>query len=336
MNKEQYERLVNEGVDAWNEWRAKNPEELIDLSKADFRLEHIKSTYPGSPLLSSMGSPDAHVSLRKVRLERAALKSAHLEAVFLQGAHLEEAILIWSYLKGAKLWQAHLEAAVLADADLEEAVLAWSHLEGADLQGADIRKTNVTAVTYKSASFANFLWRTFARWLKWMHAWPNVNDEDRPQLPVRPRFTRRPQLRGVGVRLEGCYGSQRFVRHLLDQAYIEEFQYEHPKVAWIWWLVSDYGRSMWRWALWSIAIAIGFGLLFWRMGEDAFTVKELVGDELSTYLYYSVVTFTTLGFGDVLPKTSWAAFWVAAEVVLGYVMLGGLISIFANKVARRS
>ncbi len=52
--------------------------------------------------------------------------------------------------------------------------------------------------------------------------------------------------------------------------------------------------------------------------------------------YYSVVTFTTLGFGDVIPTTQVAAYWVMAEVILGYIMLGGLISIFANKVARQS
>ncbi|MCH8291504.1 ion transporter [Candidatus Poribacteria bacterium] len=53
-------------------------------------------------------------------------------------------------------------------------------------------------------------------------------------------------------------------------------------------------------------------------------------------MYYSVVTFTTLGFGDIVPKTAWARFFVTFEVILGYVMLGGLIGIFANKLARRS
>ncbi len=54
--------------------------------------------------------------------------------------------------------------------------------------------------------------------------------------------------------------------------------------------------------------------------------------------YFSVITFTTLGFGDLTPKPEcWQAqAWIMAEVVLGYVMLGGLISIFANKLARRS
>jgi hypothetical protein len=55
-------------------------------------------------------------------------------------------------------------------------------------------------------------------------------------------------------------------------------------------------------------------------------------------LYFSVVTFTTLGFGDVTPLhgNSAAQAWIMAEVIFGYIMLGGLISIFANKLARRA
>jgi len=53
-------------------------------------------------------------------------------------------------------------------------------------------------------------------------------------------------------------------------------------------------------------------------------------------IYYSVVTFTTLGFGDISPKTPLATFLVMIEVVLGYIMLGGLISILSAKLARRS
>jgi len=54
--------------------------------------------------------------------------------------------------------------------------------------------------------------------------------------------------------------------------------------------------------------------------------------------YYSVVTFTTLGFGDITPKVNepLMQFYVMVEVVLGYIMLGGLISIFSNKLARRA
>ena len=53
-------------------------------------------------------------------------------------------------------------------------------------------------------------------------------------------------------------------------------------------------------------------------------------------MYYSVVTFATLGFGDIVPLDKGARAVVGAEVILGYIMLGGLISIFANKLARRA
>ena len=52
--------------------------------------------------------------------------------------------------------------------------------------------------------------------------------------------------------------------------------------------------------------------------------------------YFSIVSFTTLGFGDIAAANWFGRFLVTLEVILGYVMLGGLISIFANKFARRS
>jgi len=55
-----------------------------------------------------------------------------------------------------------------------------------------------------------------------------------------------------------------------------------------------------------------------------------------TPYYFSIVTFTTLGFGDITPANKAGEIWLALEVILGYIMLGGLISIFANKLARRS
>ena len=56
---------------------------------------------------------------------------------------------------------------------------------------------------------------------------------------------------------------------------------------------------------------------------------------LITMVYSSMVTFTTLGLGDVAPKTNFAAMLITTEVIIGYIMLGGLISICSNKLARR-
>jgi hypothetical protein len=60
------------------------------------------------------------------------------------------------------------------------------------------------------------------------------------------------------------------------------------------------------------------------------------GPKAVSFLYFSFVTFTTLGFGDITPIKWYAQIIVTIEVILGYGMLGGLISILANKLARRS
>ena len=54
-----------------------------------------------------------------------------------------------------------------------------------------------------------------------------------------------------------------------------------------------------------------------------------------TPFYYSIVTYTTLGFGDVIPCTKIGQIIVVAEVIFGYLTLGLRVSILANKVARR-
>ncbi len=73
------------------------------------------------------------------------------------------------------------------------------------------------------------------------------------------------------------------------------------------------------------------------MGPGAFNVSNDGLNDFSwpTMVYYSVVTFTPLGFGDVVPKTLGAACWVMAEVITGYIMLGSLISIFTTELVPR-
>lgn len=87
-------------------------------------------------------------------------------------------------------------------------------------------------------------------------------------------------------------------------------------------------------------MAIGFAIIYRCFLSDdiGFNVEKLkdVKPGFKSYLYYSMVTLTTLGFGDIIPLTNKARLVVGTEVGVGYLMLGGLISIFANKLARRS
>ncbi len=112
----------------------------------------------------------------------------------------------------------------------------------------------------------------------------------------------------------------------------------------VWEGMCHCGRSIGLWAFWSLLFAVAFGFVYYFMGGSICFNQDLLtrffsGESKPSFfgcIYYSVVTFTTLGFGDIIPTNDLARFVVMLEVILGYVMLGGLISIFANKLARRS
>ena len=80
----------------------------------------------------------------------------------------------------------------------------------------------------------------------------------------------------------------------------------------------------------TAVIAVAFGVAFKFVPRN-------ISDEtwLSTY-YFSVVTLTTLGYGEITPASQLAQWLAILEVLIGYTMLGGLLSIFMNKMARRA
>jgi hypothetical protein len=55
-----------------------------------------------------------------------------------------------------------------------------------------------------------------------------------------------------------------------------------------------------------------------------------------TPFYFSIVTFTTLGFGDVKPNGVVGELLASSEVIIGYLTLGLLLAVLAEKLARRS
>lgn len=224
----------------------------------------------------------------------------------LSHARLEGSRLTGLDLSYANLARAKLQKATLRQVKFTGAELTKAHLEDADLRDAVFDRARMGHIRYTEDGF---LWRGTV--LMEMH-FENA-------LYIDPLFER-------------C---------AKDQYYLYVLKYRNRKNSifrfffFLWWITCNYGKSPLIWAAWSVFIALGFAFAYYKLGEDAFEVKNLEWS-FSAMVYYSVVTFTTLGFGDITPKLQEAAWWVMAEVITGYVMLGGLISIFATKLARRS
>ena len=224
--------------------------------------------------------------------------------------------------QGVKAWNKWREENPDVIIDLKSAKLLHINLENANLTEANLKKANLSSVTFDQKS----LWKLaktshFSLKKLW-----NQRDDILLDTTIRCK----------GMNAATCYGSQQFKLFLQDQDFLEEFMEKKwgKEIFFIWWLFADCGRSLGRWAGWSLLLASLFACLFWNLGPDSFDTQHLNFNFL-TMFYYSVVTFTTLGFGDIIPKTSTAAMCVTIEVIIGYVMLGGLITIFASKLSRR-
>jgi uncharacterized protein YjbI with pentapeptide repeats len=343
-----------DGVEAWNSWRERNPLVTPDLADANLQGLNVK------------GANLRQANLRGVDLQEANLQEANLWGVNLEGAdlvraNLKGADLRQANLSGVKLVGARLDGANLRETMLEGALLREANLEEADLLGADLTGANLWAANLKGANlWAANLSGAYLREANLKEAGlreANLERADLAEANIKGRMfgKRKTTLYGAnfygahvqglkynrwahyqGTRLEGSYGSAWLRRFARDQDFIEEFRSSRLRFPlYVIWLVScDCGRSLSLWLSWAIVLAILFASKFHSLGEAAFAPDGLPWG-FGAMIYRSVVTLVTLGSGAIRALTLEAAWWVVAEVVLGYLMLAGLISILVNKLPRR-
>lgn len=246
-------------------------------------------------------------------------------------------------LSGADCSGAKLSGANLPDANLSGAEFFMANLSGANLFDANVCAANLSFADLSDA---------------------NVSEVNYKRKDMRGKYQ--------GIRVATCYGDALFRRDAQDQDYIdtvekkwcgnvlamqEELPGPHENPSWdsvrlfwrlqwaklhpqfIWfqvWELTDFGRSFGRVGVFAAIMIALFAFTYGNI-PDMLSIDTSETDvNWYTYLYYSIVTYTTLGFGDVTPKSTAAQVLVTGEVILGYVTLGLLVSILANKVARRA
>jgi hypothetical protein len=252
--------------------------------------------------------PDVTIDLTGADLADANLQSAHLNHAQLDGADLTKARLFGAQLVGAKL-----NAARLVDADL-----GWANLSEASLLTADLSGADLNSALLSGANVAHVVW-------------------DR----------RRMRGKYHGIRgLDSCYGNSIYRRDAVDQDYLDTLELHWHGRRWMLllfraWGLIDYGRSIARVFALATTLILAFGLVYYGHPEmiDFPLCNGLAAgscDPGFSAFYFSITTYMTLGLGDVHPKTHLGEIIVACEVTLGYLTLGLLLAVLADKVARRS
>jgi tetratricopeptide (TPR) repeat protein len=109
------------------------------------------------------------------------------------------------------------------------------------------------------------------------------------------------------------------------------FRYSKRWFQWLayclWDVTCEYGENVKRWVLWSLGILLFFTGLYYQFG-----LVEPVTSWVD-YPYFSIVTLTSLGYGDIHPKGDVGKVVACAEIILGLLMFGMLVTLLSKRVA---
>jgi len=298
-----------------------------DLKNADLSMTDLSGADLSGADLS--GARFFRAKLAGARLTRARMTGAELTGADLSGAHMEEVD-----ARNCGLGMARLEKVMLFNANLEGSTLTKAVLSNADMRCVNLRNSRMREVDLKKADLTGADLRNSDMSLSNVSKTTFNNCDLRGcRLRLLQDFESAEWI-GVDIRDINFAGAYMLRRFISDQNYLKEFR-DRSRFSrvlyYIWWITSDCGRSLTRWFLWILLLAFLFALLYSFAGVDYGDYQTVLSP-----LYYSIVTLTTLGYGDIVPASLAAQIIAMAEVITGYVMLGGLLSIFNNKIARRA
>jgi len=315
--KDQKEREKDlRGIDLINEELGNSDFSHCDLSYADFTGANLeKSNFSFSKLHDT--------TFFKAKLCHCEFLSSNI-----QGANFNECIsrnagFGASKINNSTFFQSNLEASTLSNAEI-----TFSDFRAANLTSCHIRNSNLKGTNFQHAKVQHCdLTESILENARFIET--DLRDSKFSHIQKYEKA----YWIGADIRNVDFCGAYMVRRHIVDENYLYEFKNRstwHLYLYRLWLITSDCGRSFVRWGIWTVCVAIFFAIIYTRVEMNYEVPKNFFSP-----FYFSIVTMTTLGYGDVTPSTLVGQVLSVIQVMIGYVALGGLIGIFANKMSRR-
>ncbi len=314
----------------------------LDLSRKWFRRDPSLDKPSPSEIILLGIHPDG-INLSSVHLEGVILDRAHLEGADLYGINLKWASLWYTHLEDAFLTGAHLEQASLSDVHLEKATLRKSylegsflgkaHLEGADLSGANLKGANLSGAHLERAYLheAELSHTTKLEGVDWGDY---VLGEEKGETFVESFGEAADTYRNLKMwhTQHGFYdiAGKFFYREMETRRKAQMWREKPHLKLWYWAMrmLCGYGERPERVVISAAAIVFGLAIAYFLWGSFS-------SSSFADTLYYSVASFTALGYGNWAPQpTGWAKGVGAAEAVLGVSMMALFLVTFTRKMIR--
>lgn len=273
----------------------------------------------------------------------------------LDGAHLEGADLSHADLTGARLVKAHLEKTAFVRSNLEGAHLYGACLRGANLFNANLRRANLKETDLEDADVLEIkIDEAKILGIHWGKGGRVANEREGRKFEgagdsakAKEKFREAEEVyRNIRVHLmaAGIFdeAADFFYREMVVRRKQTPFFSIARLSSKIIDLLCGYGEKTFRvigcsaaFVLANSAAYFKFGI---RYGENilAYDPAQLLTQNLREYwlcLYFSVVTLTTLGYGDIAPVGFSRAF-AMNEAFWGAFMMALFVLVFGRKMIR--
>ena len=236
-------------------------------------------------------------------------------------------------LPGGNIW---LEEAPLRDAPLEKAAFTFAHLEKADLLGGQLKNAYFGGTHLEEAclNFANIEGTRFIGTHIENTEFKYAICDGSTQI-INCFMNKKSDLRGVALdNIQWSPGLKQLAEYNNRRLNWIDWYKAHPALKWpfkAFWYFSDYGRSGTQVMKWFCYFSVLFAWAYFCWPE---MTQGLYHEGMPAYIivfravYFSVVTMTTLGFGDIHanPLNFWGHILLMIQVILGYVILGALVT----------
>jgi hypothetical protein len=263
-------------------------------------------------------------------LNGADLGDADIMELDLSYANLERAQMRNGHAYGINLTGARLQKADLEDATLREAILADAELLGTNLEGASLDRVDFG----KGSVLRN-------------HKLAEALSRDGDGMGAKTKFQEAEEIyRNIRQRYEGAGKTDVAGRFFYLEMVSKRRQMPYFSVGRFWSklvdLICGYGEEPVRVIGVSLMVILGCALLFCISGighadnEYAFHLTNSLWENveiLAISIYYSIVTFTTLGYGDMV-AFSWGKGIAALEAFVGVFLNSMFLLTFAKKMVR--
>jgi len=307
-------------------------------------LEKLK-TY-----LNQGGSGERFI-LKKVVLRNSELMRAHLKGADITQVDFTDTNLSYSDISDANLIGCNLEGCDLTGVDFSRSDLTRANLKRSRLWHADFSYANITEADiaesdlWKCRLYSARLWHTELRGVKSLtkhnfakKAPAALSQEKIDESGVLSAEESYRSLKQYfidnGLYREASWAS--FKEKTMEKIRLRRNKKPSYLPMAIMGILSGYGEKPNRVIFSSAAIITVYSLVYFYLNAVTPSNTTLRSYSLWDYLYYSIVTFTTLGYGDMVPKAEVGYRLLAgSEAFIGAFMIGLFVFTLSRKYSAR-